>query len=446
MLLFAGNYRCLSQQINIKSISIYSKQHEKKYDIKITNDEEYRCERKEFLNLDEMNLQTIKNDIIHSDSIHQVSLYKNFLKEVPHNILDQVTYLSCLNLSHNDINLYKDNQIRHPYLRVLDLSYQEMSDTNDLPKLEILEEETEDIHKYNQMIFNSIKMRLPNLEYLVLSGNDISALLWDFNVSFPKLTRLDLVNINAEDLDLNFFSKVSTSLRVLHLENNYLRNLTLRNTAEITALYLDGNLLKKLDIISTKLRTLSLSNCTNISLGYFDTPYLEELDLSRNNFYNVLNVYFDMFRSLRILLLDYNKLSHIPLLNNLQQLKELSLSHNMIEYIKPNSFEYLASLKKLSLKGNRIERFEKETFSGLEKLEYLDLSENQLSYLSPDWAVSLIKLEYLNVNSNKFASISEMGIYAISSLKHLFVRNNTFTKVTTLEMEPLADYITIYLA
>lgn len=297
-LLFTGKYHC-SQQINIKSISIYSEEHEKKFNIKITNEKGHKCETAEFLNLDGMNLKTIKNDIIQSDAIRHISLHNNFLKNIPQNILDHVTYLSCLNLSHNDINLYKDNEIRHSYLRVLDLSFQEISDTNNLPKLEIFEEEAEDVHKYNYMFFNSIKMRLPNVEHLVLSGNDISALLWDFNMSFPKLTRLDLVNINAEELDFNFFSKVSTSLRVLHLENNYLRNLTLRNTAEITALYLDGNPLKRLDITSTKLRTLSLHNCTNISLGYFDTPYLDELDLSRNNFYDEFNVYFEMFRSLR---------------------------------------------------------------------------------------------------------------------------------------------------
>jgi len=424
-----------------KSVSICS-EHEKNFDIKIIN-KESKCEHTEFVNLNGMRLQMIKNDIIRSDAIRSISLHNNFLKKVPQNILDYVTHLSCFNLSRNSINLYKSNQIVHPYLRVLDLSYQEMIDVNGISEIESFEE-TEDIYKYKHMIFNSTRMTLENLEYLDLSGNDISALMWEFNMSFPRLLRLDLININAIELEPHFFDKISTTLRVLHLENNYLRNLTLRNVAEITSLYLDGNIFETLDVTSTKLRTLSLANCTNLSKGFFDTPHLEELDLSRNNFNNVSGIHFEMFPSLRVLLLDYNKLSYAPILN-LQWLNELSICYNMIKNIKPNSFGYLTSLKKLSLKGNKIERLEKEIFSRLEKLEYLDLSENRLSHLSTDWATPLTKLQYLNLNSNQFASIAEMSVFSINSLQHLFVTNNIF-KITTNEIEPLPEGITIYLA
>jgi len=423
-----------------KSISICSEEHEKKFEIKIIN-KESKCENSEFVNLDKMRLQIIKDDIIKSDAIQSISLHDNFLEKVPQNILNYVTHLSCFNLSRNSINLYKSNQIVHPYLRILDLSYQEMIDVNSISEVETFEE-TEDVYKY--MIFNSTRMMLENLEYLDLSGNDISALMWEFNMSFPRLTRLDLININAVKLEPHFFDKISTTLRALHLENNYLRNLTLRNVAEITSLYLDGNIFETLDITSTKLRTLSLANCTNLSKGFFDTPNLEELDLSRNNFDNASGIRFEMFPSLRVLLLDYNKLSYVPILN-LQWLNELSISYNMIKNIKPNSFGYLTSLRKLLLKGNKIERLEKEIFSRLEKLEYLDLSENRLNHLSTDWAILLTKLQYLNLNSNQFASIAEMNVFTINSLQHLFVKNNIF-KITTTEIEPLPKYITIYLA
>jgi len=432
----------LKNTLQEKIISIRSEEYEKKFDLKITN-KESKCENGEFVNLDKMRLQIIKNDIIRSDAIRSISLHDNFLKKVPQNILDYVTHLSCFNLSRNSINLYKSNQIVHPYLRVLDLSYQEMVDVNSISEVESFEE-TEDIYKYKRMIFNSTRMTLENLEYLDLSGNDISALMWEFNMSFPRLIRLDLININAVELEPHFFDKISTTLRVLHLENNYLRNLTLRNVAEITSLYLDGNIFEILDITSTKLRTLSLANCTNLSKGFFDTPYLEELDLSRNNFNNASGIHFEMFPSLRVLLLDYNKLSYVPILN-LQWLNELSIRYNMIKNIKPNNFGYLTSLKKLLLRGNKIERLEKEIFSRLEKLEYLDLSENRLNHLSSDWATLLTKLQYLNLNSNQFASIAEMSVFSINSLQHLLVKNNIF-KITTSEIEPLPEGITVYLA
>jgi len=446
-LLLAGKSTLL-QQTSTKTVSISSKEHEKKFNIKIISKEEnnYKNAANEILNLNEMDLKIIKNDIIKSDAIRDIFLSHNSLKKVPH-ILDHVTYLSYLNLSHNNINLYEANQIVHPYLRVLDLSNQRIS--NVIPETEVETfEETEDIYK--RLIFNTTKIRLPNLEYLNLCGNDMSAFPWEFNLSFPKLIRLDLCKINAIELESNFFYKISTSLRVLHLENNYIRNLTLQNIGEITSLYLDGNILETLFINSTKLRMLSLSNCTkHLSTGFFGTPYLEQLDLSSNDFGNLFDVIIQFERfpsSLKVLLLDYNKLSYIPILTHLKWLNELSLCYNMIKFIKPNTFRYLTSLTKLSLKGNKIERLEKENFIGLEKLEYLDLSKNQLSYLPIDWALSLLNLQYLNINSNKFASISEMGIYSINSLQHLFMRNNTFNKITTLEMEPLPDFITIYLA
>lgn len=446
MLLLAGKPTLL-QVTNTKTISVSSKQYENKFNVKITSKEEKNYNAiNEILNLDKMNLNIIKSDLIKSDAIREVSLSHNLLKKIPHNILDHVTYLSYLNLSHNNINLNEANEIVHPNLRVLDLSDQRSNVINTIPELETFEE-TEDIYKH--LIFNSSKIRLPNLEYLNLCENEMSAFSWNFNLSFPKLKRLDLCKINANELDPNFFYKISTSLHVLHLENNYFRNFTLQNVREIISLYLDGNIFETLFINSTTLQILSLSNCTkNLSKGFFKTPYLEQLDLSRNDFGNLFDgtIHFEMFPSLKVLLLDYNQLLYVPILTNLQWLNELSLCYNMIKFIKPNAFRYLTSLTKLSLKGNKIDHLEKENFLGLEKLEYLDLSKNQLSHLSIDWASSLLNLKHLNVNSNQFASISEIGIYSINSLQYLFVRNNTLNKITTLEIEPLPNYITIYLA
>ncbi|XP_012538584.1 protein artichoke [Monomorium pharaonis] len=450
---------CTTNEPHDKSVSINSKEYEKKYNIKIISKEETTCEKSEFLNLAHMSLKTTNNDIIQSNVIRHVSLYNNFLKKVPHNILDLVPQLSCLNLSCNSINIYESNFIRHANLRVLDLSYQKKSIVNNIPEMEFVGE-TEGINgqniyniieynKYKYMIFNSTNMKCPNLEYLVLNGNDISDFQWDFNLSFPKLIRLDLVNVYADTIKQDFFNKIPTSLKILHLENNNLRNLTLPKLGEIMALYLDGNPLERLDIISMSLRTLSLTNCTNKFEGYFGTPHLQELDLSRNNFDDAFaSARFNFtFPVLHMLILDYNKLSNIPNLNiNSQQFNELSLNYNTIKYIRPYSFKNLKDLIKLSLKGNKLYRLEKETFLGLEKLEYLDLSENQLNFLSPDWAWPLQKLTFLNVNSNQFASISEIGVFSIRSLQYLFVTNNSFTKISTLELDPLPNFVTVYLA
>lgn len=434
--LLTVSQKSTSSHIQLISTDFYD--YDKNYNLKILKSEIKKCGSIESLNLDNMNLYIIKNNIVQSNYIRHVSLHNNNLENI-YTILDRVPYLSCLNLSRNEINVYNDNIIRHSNLEILDLSYQKISEVRDLKR------ETNDVYKY--MKFNSIGMSLPNLQYLDLSGNDISALLWDFNLSFPKLIQLNLININAVELEPAFFDKIPKSLRVIHLENNNLRNLTLQNMAEVIALYLDGNTnLKVINIISKRLKILSLSNCANIGYGIFDTPYLEQLDLSMNNLKSVSNISFEIFPSLRVLLLDYNELSYIPLMNALQQLDELSLSFNMIKNIPSNSFTYFPSLKKLSLKGNKIERIEKDSFFGLSNLEYLDLSENKLKGLPYDWATSLINLQYLNANSNQFTNILDLAINSDMSLQHLSVKNNLFTKLTTLELAQLPNATTVYVA
>lgn len=424
---------------NVQFLSTEFYDHDKNYNLRIIRNEIKKCQNSESISLDNMNLYVLKNKLIQSKNIQHISLYDNHLEDI-YGILDYIPSLICLNLSRNEINIYNNNIIRHSYLQVLDLSYQKISEVRDLVK------ETNDIYEY--MKFNSIEISLPNLKYLDLSGNDISTLLWDFYLSFPKLIQLDLINIKAVELEPTFFNKIPKTLRVLHLENNNLRNLTLRDLAEVTALYLDGNKnLQIINIASNRLKILSLSKCPNINDGILDTPYLEQLDLSMNNLKSLSNISFEIFPTLEILLLDYNELTHIPVLNTLQELNELSLSFNMIKNIPSASFTYFPSLKKLSLKGNKIERIEKDSFFSLNDLEYLNLSDNKLKGLPYNWATSLINLGYLNANSNQFANILDLTINSnIISLKHLSVKNNLITKISTLELAQLPNGTVVYVA
>lgn len=422
------------------------KDEEKKYDINIIKNEDKKCENLETLNLDDMNLKFVKDSIIQCNGIRHISLRRNILEEIPNAMLRNVPYLDCLNLRNNYINLYNIHTLKHQFLKVLDISYQNIPniyenilDTQD----DTIDEETVNIYKFMTFNTNSNSMLLPNLKYLDLSGNTISAITSDFNISFPQLTHLYLMNINAYALDEQFFQKIPYSLRVLDFRNNQLKNLELNNLANIAALYIDGNPFEKINITSLNLRILSVSNCTKLSTGIFNIPYLEQLDLSRNNLESITNIRFEI-ESLKTLLLDYNKLLEIPLLRT-SQLLELSLSNNMIQQILPNRFMSLISLKKLSLKKNRIENIEKNAFLGLKKLEYLDLSNNILKQLPYDWVVPLGNLKHLNVNSNNFTSIFNIPVRYVSSLEHLSVKNNDFNEISTRELNALPNSTTLHI-
>nr|XP_012219495.1 PREDICTED: chondroadherin-like [Linepithema humile] len=439
---------CADLKESIKFISTNGNVENEKYEIKIIKKEDTKCENLETLNLEEMNLRFIKENIIQCNGIRHINLQKNLLEEIPNLTLRNVPYLHCLNMSNNYINLYNILYLQHQYLNVLDISYQ--NTPNEYENMVVIDDideeytrETEDM--YQSLVFNSTGISLPNLKYLDVSGNHISAIAHDFKISFPQLIHLFLININAFTIDEQFFHKIPNSLRFLHLENNKLINLKLKDIANITSLFLDGNPIENIDITSMKLQILSLSNCTKLNTGTFNTPSLEYLDLSKNNLYSISNIRFEN-ELLQTLLLDYNKLVEVPVLTTITQLSKLSLSYNMIKDISANRFTNLIHLQKLSLKGNGIENIENNAFLGLKKLEYLDLSENSLKKLPSNWYLSLVNLQHLNVNSNNFSTIFDLPIRYISSLQHLSIKNNFFNKISTRELDALPNMTTIYLA
>jgi len=428
--------------------------YESKFAIKIMKNKPEICGNIHVVNLNDMNLKFIKSDIVKCDTIQEISMENNNLKNIPSHILDNVPRLTCLNLCRNNINLYNVDSVsmKHDYLRVLNLSNQgKLSNEFVIHRPRELEDATDEIDDiYNNIIFNSSGMSLPRLEHLDLSKNDISTLSWDFNTTFPHLTHLYLNNIYADSVEPSLFQKIPSSLRYLYLENNQFRNLSLRNLIDIKAIYLDGNTkLKSIEIFSSGLQILSLSNCLELQYIDLNTPYLMELDLTKNNLYTMSAFHFENYQALQILLLDGNKLSEIPALK-MQRLVELSLNYNMIRHVPSKSLLHLMSLKKLSLRGNNIENIHNDSFLGLRKLEYLDLSANRLRTLPNNWILSMTALQYLNLASNQFANISDISIaYSLDSrnyLKHLLVKDNAFFSVSTMHLAYLPPDINVHMA
>jgi len=444
-----------SETISVmRYVSVDSHMYESKFAIKITKDKTGICENMHIVNLDDMNLEFIKSDIVKCDTIQEISMENNNLKSMPSHILNNVPRLACLNLRRNKINLYNVDSVsmKHDYLRVLNLSNQgKFSNEFAIHHSRELEDATEEVDDiYNNIVFNSSGMSLPRLEHLDLSKNDISTLSWDFNTTFPRLTHLYLSNIYADSVEPSLFQKIPASLRYLYLENNQFRNLTLRNLVDVRAIYLDGNTkLKNIEISSSGLQVLSLSNCLELQYIELNTPYLQELDLTKNNLHTMSAFHFENYQALQILLLDGNRLLEIPILK-MQRLVELSLNYNMIRHVPSNSLLYLISLKKLSLRGNNIEGIHSDAFLGLRKLEYLDLSANRLRTLPSNWILPMMALQCLNLASNQFASISDIPIaYSLDShnyLKHLLVKDNKFFSISTLHLAHLPPDINVHMA
>lgn len=442
--------RCLASTTTItnynveKTISIFSKPFERESNMKIEAFKDIPCTGTNTLKLENINLSIVKDNLIQSDTIEHISFRRNALTNMPAPILNRVRNLICLDISENKINLYDDNFIEHRNLRVLDISYQKPEFTDEKPKSEV--ESIKKNEKHVKKMFNTIRIYLPNLEHLFLSGNDIESLSETFNTSFPKLSHIYLNDINATNINSDFFNKIPKTLRALHLENNKLYNLVLQNMTEIAEIYLDGNPLKNIEIISKKLKILSLSYSISAN-AYINlhTPYLEYLDLSYNNLQKQPDIRYNDLQFLKTLLLDYNEFSNFPLFAFNLSLTKLSLSYNKLTYIASKYFQHLTSLKMLSLRGNGIRSIESSTFEHLNHLEFLDLSQNQLIKLPNDWIIPLTNIQFLNVSSNYFVTISDIAVSPFSLLTHLFAEDNTFTSITTKQLDILPNTITVYL-
>jgi Leucine-rich repeat (LRR) protein len=91
---------------------------------------------------------------------------------------------------------------------------------------------------------------------------------------------------------------------------------------------------------------------------------------------------------------------HTLIFYSLNSIKNLDLSIQMINLIKPEMFE-LELLSFLNLRNNKIEIIEPNSFIGLVNMTILDLSNQSTIYLSNESFNGLTRLQNLTLNDNK---------------------------------------------
>ncbi len=130
-------------------------------------------------------------------------------------------------------------------------------------------------------------------------------------------------------------------------------------------------------------------------------------------------------QNVKSLSLQNNKITQIKGLENFTRLETLYIYYNEIEKIE--NLEQLKSLKKLILSDNRILKIE-----GLDKLENLielNLSNNQIEKIEGLSALS--KLEYLDLHGNKISEIE--GINSLTNLRTLYLNNNSIKEIRDID-------------
>ncbi|KAM2625427.1 hypothetical protein TB1_032295 [Malus domestica] len=254
---------------------------------------------------------------------------------------------------------------------------------------------------------------LTQLVYLDLSANK-------FNGSVPSFSMAK--NLTLLDLSYNQLTGQINSSRWENLTS--LVNLDLRHNL------LNGTIPPSVFSLPM-LQKLQLSN--NEFSGklpeFGATSVLDTLDLSSNKLEGPIPKSILNFRGLKILLLSSNNFTGSFLLNDIQQLKNLSsldLSYNSlsINYTETNSshssFPNITTLKLVAGNLTRIPSF----LRSQSKLSTLDLSQNQIHGEIPNWIWRLSNLVQLNLSCNSLETLEGHFLNLTSTLSVLDLHSN----------------------
>nr|ALO75529.1 toll-like receptor 3 [Squaliobarbus curriculus] len=368
-------------------------------------------------------LRNLSSLLLYSNLVNVDASY-NSLTAIEKDLCPSLPHLQILNVQHNEVYLMSEKVLKNCFhLMRLDLSGN---------RLKLQGEPFSVLKNLTWLDVSRNKLRsaklgtqpqLPNLVTLILSGNEISVLQKnDFsflsnssafrvlilsslplkkveNGCFQAIARLsDLV------LDLSRLSTQFTTNLCEELAGTALRNLSLKNTLQVT-------------LSNTTFKGL---NKTNITV----------LDLSYNTMSKIADGAFQWFPRLEFLSLEHNSLRHLTKdtfsgLGNLRHLnlqKALIKSHtSSLPIIEDFSFHHLVQLEHLCMANTAFREITEHIFSGLLHLKTLDLSWSStgLKTVTNKTFASLQESPLLETLNLTAMGINKLGPRAFSSLGNL---------------------------
>ncbi|KAH0728902.1 hypothetical protein KY289_000090 [Solanum tuberosum] len=297
----------------------------------------------------------------------------------------------------------------------------------------------------------------PNLEFLLLSHNNISGQIASTICNLKTLVALDLGSTNLEGAIPQCLVEMNKHLWNLDLSNNHLSgtintNFSVGNYFRVIRLH-GNNLRGKVPRSLINCKYLTLLDIGNNQLN--DTfpnwlgnlPDLQILSLRSNKFHGPIKSLgkTNLFARLQILDLSSNGLSGnlpISLFGNLQAMKKIDESTRTPEYVSDQYAGYYDYLTTITTKGhdydsvrildsNMIIDLSKNRFEGhipsiigdLVELRTLNLSHNVLEGHIPTSLQNLSVLESLDLSSNKISGeipqqLASLTFLAVLNLSH----------------------------
>ncbi|XP_031635436.1 chaoptin-like [Contarinia nasturtii] len=299
---------------------------------------------KSFVNLKELNLRGAQ------------------LREFDFGLLDRMTALERLDISHNHLDKTSP-----------DIS--SLKNANNLEYLNVAENQLE-------ITINLTEYLSPKIVYLNLNGNYVGELKENTFEKLVNLQYLYLINTSLSLVDLRPFEPLH-QLRTLDISHNKLASINLN--APVSSLK---------HLHSFRAVDCKIANALDLIKLFADSIHLSTLDLS-GNFIEALDASaFSEFDELKRLNLSRTNLKEIDfyILNHKYELQSLDLSYNRLEHL--NFFTVLSDLDSLYLQGNNLTDIQYLTKSRFSELAYFEIAMNQFSCESLETFLTKIKVEW----------------------------------------------------
>lgn len=333
-------------------------------------------------------------------AVTNLKLNHDNLSSLPESVFSGLARTEYLSLADNSLPAVPQQVLRKmPVLKTLDIGRSQL-----------------------QAIIDSDFQNIPDLQHLVLAGNDIAHL---GHASMPQ------------------------TLRHLHLGRNKLTRLngTLRGLTELEWLFLNGNQLTTLDEeLPQEGHKLALLHAGNNRLQKMPQEIrnyniIESLFFQHNELPN-LGGTVQRARKLKRLHLFYNKIQELSPdeFNELDSLEDLQLGHNQLTSLN-GSLAPLRSLRCLNLTNNLFEEFSLQEIRGLRRLRIIDLSRNRVSRLSGQME-NLVEPETriieLRLDHNRLRSL-DGALMGVHGLQKLNLSNNLLENIAPDDLIGLED-------
>ncbi|XP_035705436.1 SLIT and NTRK-like protein 5 isoform X2 [Folsomia candida] len=344
-------------------------------------------------------------------------------------IIDNALSLEEFYLDHNELKGVPSKSLKGPNaLKILDLSYNQIDELRPDDFAQAVSLIMVNMSKNEIGVIQGGAFRgMSSLKVVDLSWNRLLRLSSDSFMGLASIEEIDVSNNFLSQIPITSM-KILPTLKVLRMGSNLLQNLegtVLKQLPNLEMVDLSRNRLSEIPkgFFSglSRLREVNLgvNQLRTIPTTVFEgLPYLEKVNLMDNNLLTFPAAALENLHGLNTLILDYNRISALQP-SQPSNLTELSLAHNLIREIPPETFKSFPNMTYLNLQGNQVASVE-ELALPLSLLE-LNLGSNQLRTIP---RFQLPNLEILNLKGNQVGALLQHNFVLLGNIRELNLQNN----------------------